>query len=625
MRFTETQIEDVRSSADIVDVVSQYVKLKKRGKNYIGLCPFHQEKTPSFTVSGEKQMYHCFGCHKGGNVFTFVMEVEKVSFVEAVRSLAQKAGMVLPDDQTTTPEQQTEAENLYNVCRFAAQTFHDNLVYSDEGKFALEYFRKRGFTDETIRAFGLGYTMNEWDAFIQQAKEHGFQPETLVKAGLARTRDDGSLYDYFRGRAMFPIFSATARVIGFGARKIRDDDPVQGKYINSPETPVYNKSRVLFGLSHSKEAIRQQEYALMVEGYADLISLFQSGVQNVVASSGTALTEEQLALLGRYTKQLTLVYDADSAGSNATLRGIDLALEKDFDIRVAELPQGDDPDSFVRKHGAPAFRDLLLKAASFIEFKANTAVKAGEFSSPEGKARAVRSIVQSIAKMRDDLKRNFYIKEVSEKYSIYESTLFRELEHWTGGASRRGFSSPAVAKKSPIGERENQDQRTTPQADLSAAERDLLKLLLEGAPDLVQFIVANIQPSQFQNAAARSMCQHIVEVCDVQGEFDAGRFVQETAEESFRNLATDVVMSKYELSPKWDESDKHIAVADSYEIARAAIRVLHRQEVVRAMEENQLALKQANASGSDPMPLLQRQHELLDLKKRIDHSDYLKS
>ena len=324
MRIPPEKIEEIRSSNDIVDVISQHVRLKKRGKNYVGLCPFHQEKTPSFTVSAEKQVYHCFGCGKGGNVFTFVMEIEKVSFTEAVRSLAEKVGITIRVTEADQ-QQESESEALYNVCRLAGLFFYNNLTKTEEGKVALEYFHGRGFSDETIRTFGLGYSLNSWDGLLSHAKAEGISREDLLKAGLIRTREDGSDYDYFRSRAMFPIFSTSGRVLGFGARKLREDDPL-GKYINSPETPIYNKSRVLFGLFHSKDAIRSEEHALMVEGYADLISLFQNGIQNVVASSGTALTEEQVQLISRYTKKLTLVYDADSAGSSATLRGMDIEI-----------------------------------------------------------------------------------------------------------------------------------------------------------------------------------------------------------------------------------------------------------------------------------------------------------
>ena len=277
MRIADDTIEEVRRASDVVDVLSQYLQLKKRGKNYLGLCPFHQEKTPSFNVSPEKQMYHCFGCGVGGNVFTFVMEHDKVSFVEAVRTLAQRAGITLPADGAGGRGESTEHEGLYDACRTAGLYFHETLVNSVEGKLALEYFRHRGFSDATITKFGLGYSRNSWDGLGTLAAERKLDGAHFEKAGLGLRREDGTCYDRFRGRAMFPIFSPSGRPVGFGARKMREDDPL-GKYINSPETPIYVKSRSLYGLCQSKEAIRANECAILVEGYADLISVYQAGV-----------------------------------------------------------------------------------------------------------------------------------------------------------------------------------------------------------------------------------------------------------------------------------------------------------------------------------------------------------
>jgi DNA primase len=333
VRIPPEKIDEIRNATDIVDLVGAFVKLKKRGKNFIGLCPFHTEKTPSFNISSDRQMYHCFGCGVGGNVFTFVMEYEKISFTEAVHSLAEKAGIVLPAYTEASDVEASEQEELYNICKIAGLFFYSCLTETTEGKFALEYFANRGFTNDTIRIFGLGYAPNSWGAFLKHAEEKKIPCAFLEKAGLIRKREDGSYYDYFRGRAIFPIFSVSGRVIGFGARKIREDDPL-GKYINSPETPIFNKSKVLYGLFHSKEAVREQDKAILVEGYADLISSYQAGVKNIVASSGTALTQEQIQLIKRYTKNITIVYDADSAGSQATLRGVDLILNKIWMFRL---------------------------------------------------------------------------------------------------------------------------------------------------------------------------------------------------------------------------------------------------------------------------------------------------
>ncbi|HVN47399.1 MAG TPA: DNA primase [Bacteroidota bacterium] len=621
MRIPDDTIEEVRNSTDIIDVVSAYVRLKKRGKNYLGLCPFHTEKTPSFTVSAEKQMYHCFGCGKGGNLFTFVMEMEKVSFVEAVRSLAAKAGITIPEETRPQTEEQSEAERLYDVCRFAGMQFYKNLVETDEavpdgrqGKFALDYVHKRGFTDETIRTFGVGYSQNSWDALVQLAATEGFKPEELVKAGVARKREDGSLYDYFRGRVMFPIFSATGRVIGFGARKILEDDPIAGKYINSPETPIYNKSRVLFGLFHAKEAIRQEDMALMVEGYADLISLYQAGIKNVVASSGTALTEEQVALLGRYSKNLTLVYDGDSAGSNATLRGIDIALEQDFNVRIVVLPEEEDPDSFVQKNGGNAFNELLKNAVSFIDFKASRFQQSGAFATPEGKTDAVRSLVQSMAKMNDELKRNFYVKEVAEKYGIHESVLFRELgtllhERTPFRAGHPPRVEAILPAKEPGVAPEKKSEK------IPAEERDLVKLLLEGNLDVLHFILSHISVEQFGNAQTRALAQFLIDRYDERGTIDATSIVHEIADPAMQNLVSDLTLSRYELSRNWEHG---IDEPDPMIIARDALWRMQRKAIQRAMEENQRAMRDAAAQHTDTMPLLQRQQELLQMSKQLE-------
>jgi DNA primase len=617
MRIADDKIDEVRNANDIVEVISGYVQLKKRGKNYLGLCPFHTEKTPSFTVSAEKQMYHCFGCSKGGNIFTFLMEMDKISFVEAVRSLASKAGINIPEENMPVTEEQTEFENYYAVCRFAGMHFFRNLTESDEGKEALSYFYKRGFTDETIRTFGLGYAMNSWDTFVLKAQAEGFKVGDIAKVGLARVRDDGSLYDYFRGRAMFPIFSIQGRVIGFGARKMREDDAIAGKYINSPESPLYDKSRVLYGLFHSKDFIRQEDNALMVEGYADLISLYQAGIQNVVASSGTALTEAQLKLIGRYSKNLTLVYDADSAGSSATVRGIDLALEHDLNVRIVELPEGEDPDSFVLKHGGMEFRERLTNAVSFIDFKAKQFQRSGAFTTTEGKTQAVRSLVQSIAKMKDELKRNFYVKDVAEKYEVYESLLYRELERALAQEKRttRADSIP----KSTFVQRQSEADRplTLEMKPIPPEEHDILKLILEGDSEVIRYLLTNISLVQFSDERMRRLAQFVLDLYDDRGTIDATAIINEVQESESKNLISDLVLSHYELSPGWQEMEKEIDEADPMRIAKDAVVTIHRKNIQREREENLQLLEKAKMQGLEVKSYQQRAIELNELLNQL--------
>ncbi len=615
MRIPDQTIDEIRSANDIVDVVSAHVSLKRRGKNYTGLCPFHREKTPSFTVSPDKQMYHCFGCGKGGNVFTFVMETERVSFVEAVRSLAERVGITIAE--TSDDGQRGEIEHLYDACKFAGLQFYKTLTESGEGKAALEYFHARGFSDETIRLFGLGYSLNSWDGLLKAASEQAIPSDHLVKAGLLRARDDGSgFYDYFRGRAMFPIFSTSGRVIAFGARKMRDDDPIQGKYINSPETPIYSKSKMLYGLYHSKEAIRSEGSVLMVEGYADLISLFQAGIQNVVASSGTALTEEQVRLVGKYSKTMALVYDADSAGSKAMVRGLDIALGQGLDVKVVELPQGEDPDSFVRKQGAKEFRSLVARAVSFIDFKASRFQQAGELNTPEGQARAVRSIIQSIARIGDELKRNFFIKEVSEKYEIYESVLFRELEKWlknpTSGREREDEQGNRVSALP------NAPQTQGFRRDIPAAERDLLKVLFEGVPEIVEFVLTNVSLDDFSDHRLKTLAQQAGARFKDVGTLEVSSFINELKEEELKSLVADIVLSKYEISKGWHDLAVEIDEPDPAEIARAAVAAIRRQAVQKEVEQNQRQLKEASQRGEEVLPFVKRHQELLQILKQFD-------
>ena len=618
MRISDDKIDEVRNANDIVEVIAGYVHLKKRGKNFLGLCPFHTEKTPSFTVSAEKQMYHCFGCGKGGNIFTFLMEMDKVSFVEAVRSLASKSGIIIPEESKPMTEEQTEFENYYAICRFAGMHFFKNLTETDEGNEALQYFYKRGFTDETIRTFGLGYAMNSWDAFVMRAQAEGFKTDDLMKVGLARVRDDGSPYDYFRGRPMVPIFSTQGRVIGFGARKMREDDTIAGKYINSPETPIYNKSRVLYGLFHSKDSIRHEDNALMVEGYADLISLYQAGIKNVVASSGTALTEEQLTLIGRYSKNLTLVYDADTAGSSATVRGIDLALEHALTVRIVELPEGDDPDSFVLKYGGNEFRERLTNAISFIDFRAKQFQRAGAFTTAEGKTQAVRSLVQSIAKMKDELKRNFYVKEVAEKYDVYESVLFHELEQAVSLGKRvqqsNGYPTSIVTQHQT-----DAQKPALPEIKIiPPEERDILKLILEGNPDVIRFVLSHISLLQLSDERARRLAQEVLDLYDERGTIDATSIVNEVQEPELKNLITDLVLSRYELSPKWQEMEKEIDVPDPMMIAKDAIVAVRRKAIQRERENNKRLQDEAKNRGQDVKPFQHREMELYEMLKQLE-------
>jgi DNA primase len=627
MRIPDSKIDEVRSASDVVDVISSYVRLKKRGKNFIGLCPFHQEKTPSFNVSPDKQMYYCFGCGNGGNVITFITQFEKVSFIEAVRTLAERAGITLPSESSADVAEATESEKLYDVCRKAGLHFYENLTTTIEGKLALEYFHHRGFTDETIRKFGLGYAMNSWDDLMKRMERENVPAELLDKAGLVVKREDAvppdrqgtGYYDRFRGRAMFPIFSPSGRTIAFGARKMREDDPL-GKYINSPETPIYNKSRNLYGLFQAKEAIREKEFVILVEGYADLISVFQAGIHNIVASSGTALTEEQIQLTGRYAKNIVLVYDADSAGSKATMRGVDLIIEQGLEVKVAELPQGEDPDSFVKKHGGEAFQKLLDDAASFLDFKVRSFQSEGLLNTPDGQTRAVRSIVETIAKMKDELKRTFYIKSVSEKYRIYESVLYGELERILGHERTRAQFAQRRDTPPALDETKTEQVYVPPAKELSSVERDLLKLMLEHGNEMVGYVFSHIERESFTHAMAKRLVQLILQYAESGRAWDANTLISDVDDADFRRFVAALVFSKYEISKGWEEMGSAPEEPDPGEIAERCFLIMRRQQLDDLLKENQQKMKEAAARGEPAREYLEHHHTLLNQKKELEKS-----
>ena len=420
-------IQQIVSRIDIIEIINSFVKLRKRGTNYIGLCPFHNEKTPSFTVSPSKEIYKCFGCGRSGNTITFLMEHEKLSYVEALKWLAAKYNVEI-EEKETSPEykaQQQTADSLYIINNFAQQFFSDRLFNSEEGiDVGLAYLKERGFREEIINKFQLGYNPDARDSFAKAATEKQFNKELLQKSGLVVSRDNG-LQDNYRGRIIFPIHSQTGKITGFGARLIRKNDKAP-KYINTPENDIYVKSKILYGLWFARQAIDKNDECLLVEGYTDVISLHQAGIENAVASGGTSLTPEQLRLIKKYTSHLTILYDGDAAGVKAALRGLDLALEEGLNVKLALLPNNDDPDSYINNYGAAAFTEFIAKnRKDFILFQLELALsEAGEDTNK--KAQIVNRIAESISKINkaeDFTKQQDYIRKTSEILKIDEGGL----------------------------------------------------------------------------------------------------------------------------------------------------------------------------------------------------------
>ena len=422
-------IDDIKMAMDIVEVVGDFVNLKKSGSSLKALSPFTAEKTPSFYVVPSKGIFKCFSSGKGGDAITFVMEVDGLSYIEALKYLAAKYNIAIEEEVQTDEiqEAQNQRESLYIVLKFATDYFQDLLHSHEEGKsIGLSYFKERGFSDEIIESFNLGYSLNVWDHFHQKGIKSGFTKENLEAAGLIVSKEN-KIYDRFRGRVMFPIHNVTGKTIAFGARiLVSDAAKNQPKYLNSPETELYNKSRVLYGLFQSKQQIRQEDNCYLVEGYTDVISMHQLGIKNVVSSSGTALTKDQVKLIKRYTQNVTVLYDGDAPGIRASFRGIDIILEGGLNVRAVTFPDGEDPDSYSHKLGATAYVHFLTEGAvDFIKFKTGLLMDDVK-DDPIKKAGVVRDIVESISKIEDAIKRSVYLKECSDLLQISEAILIAE-------------------------------------------------------------------------------------------------------------------------------------------------------------------------------------------------------
>lgn len=422
-------VDEIYNRADIVEVISEFVQLKRAGVSYKGLCPFHNERTPSFFVTPGRNIFKCFSCGKGGNVVNFLMEHEQMSYPEALRWLAKKYNIEVIEKEITPEEKlaRDKRESLFIVNDWASQYFQNNLHNTEEGQsLGLAYFRNRGLRDDIIQKFQLGYSMQAYDALSTAALKQGYSRDYLMETGLCYQRDNGQLNDKFRGRVMYPVHTISGKTVAFGGRILGNSDKA-AKYMNSPESEIYKKKNELYGLYQAKKSIGEKQLCYLVEGYMDVIAMHQSGVENVVASSGTSLTEEQIRLLHRFTNNITVLYDGDSAGIKATLRSIDLLLKEGMNIKMLLLPDGDDPDSFSRKHTAQEFQDYIeLHQEDFIKFKMRILMtQAG--NDPAKRSAVVRSIVESIALVQDAITRSFYIQECSALLHMGEYVLTREV------------------------------------------------------------------------------------------------------------------------------------------------------------------------------------------------------
>jgi DNA primase len=447
---SEDLLEQVRGANPIYDVVSDYVSLKKSGHNFMGLCPFHGEKTPSFSVNQERQIFHCFGCGEGGDVFTFVMKREGLSFPEALRFLAARRGIALPDRHNGRPEEKGLKERLLEANAAAAGVFKGNLL-GPSGRQALAYLERRSITTATREEFGIGWAVPAYDALFRELTKKGFTQQEVLQAGLAAQREAGGVGDRFRGRVVFPIHDVAARVVGFGGRLLAEGEP---KYLNSPETPLYHKSDVLYGLHRAKDFIRREGVGIVVEGYFDLITAVQAGVANVVATSGTALTDGHAALMRRFAERWVVVFDGDAAGIRAAKRSLEVFVAHGLFARGVLLPDGADPDSFIRAQGAAAFRGLVEKAEDLMDFFLRRTVQEHRLDTIEGKVTAVRETVPLLAKVRDRVAQADYLARTAQRLGVKEEVLWSEVrglggrsDAGSGGSAAAPAPRPAVAER----------------------------------------------------------------------------------------------------------------------------------------------------------------------------------
>lgn len=629
-------IENIINTARIEEVVGDFVSLRRRGVNMLGLCPFHNEKTPSFTVSPVKGIYKCFGCGKAGNAVGFIMEHEHCSYPEALRYLARKYNLEIEEEEQT-PEQIQEAgekESLYNLNQFAQQYFSRILWESEEGKsVGLSYLKERGIREDIIKKFQLGFSPGEWNAFSDFALRNGYKKEFLLKTGLSLEKED-HLYDRFHSRVIFPIHAASGRVIGFGGR-ILSSDKNRPKYVNSPESEIYNKSHTLYGIFLTKNAIASLDNCLLVEGYTDVISLYQAGIENVVASSGTSLTQDQIRMIRRYTSNITILYDGDPAGIKASFRGIDMILEQGLNVRIVLFPDGEDPDSFARNHHPEEVRQFIAsEAVNFILFKTRLGLdETGK--DPIRRATLIKDIVATIALIPDVITRSVYIRECAVLMEVTEQVLVNAMNKILRKKFEKTESPGAadlITEEIPSADLPLQGEQDTTSDELQ--ERELIRLLLLYGTDTVslktnpgtkeesqiQVMVADYLIHDLQGEALvfeDPLFQKIVSEYSLMLEQDRSpglNYFLSHPEKSISVATVDIVFTPYELSENWKKNNIHIETEEEnlLEHLNHALLSFKARKIEKMMTELQKKFIRDLSAGEEEEILKQ----LKDLKSR---------
>ncbi len=533
-RYSDEIIDEVRQNNDIVDIISQYVHLKRSGRNYFGLCPFHNEKSPSFSVSPEKQIFHCFGCGVGGNVFTFLTKIEGINFVEAIQMLADRANIQLPTlENNQDSAREILKAKVYKLNEFTANYYHENL-YKQQAKEAQEYIKKRKLTNDTLKAFKIGFS-GKFDELYQELKKQGFEEREILESGLVNKNERGQFIDRYRNRLMFPICDVRGRVIAFGGRVLDDSKP---KYINSPENVVYSKGRHLFGLNVAKKYDIKKKL-LIVEGYMDVISLHQRGIHNVVASLGTALTQQQGYLLRNSTEQIILSYDSDEAGQTAKLRAMEILQNMGCDIRVLQIEGAKDPDEFVIKYGNARFQNVIDRAISVIEFKVKILRQQLNLDSTNDKIKFLNEIAKLISKIDNNMEREIYIEKISKEYDVSKEAIYAEVNKLT---YRDTKDAKILEKAKPVIKKHMNNDNNVSEI-IKRRENTILSILLLGDLNIYQIIKQNIPAEEFKYEIDNKIAKKVYE------EFEKGNSninaIIDNLEEEEQNHITMIMAEDY--------------------------------------------------------------------------------
>jgi DNA primase len=576
-----SQVDEVRAAADIVKIVGDYVKLRKAGANYMGLCPFHQEKTPSFAVHPTKQIFHCFGCGVGGDVFKFVMLIDSLSFPEALRRVAEKAGVRLREavhDETSDASARERAA-LHKIHEVAAKFYASQLGATAEGRAARAYLADRGLSDETVGRFLLGYAPSDGQALTRRLLDSGFATEMLEKSGLVLRDSEGRRhFDRFRRRIIFPIARESGKTVAFGGRALGDDQP---KYLNSPETAIYTKSRVLYNLDRAGPTIRKLDYAILVEGYMDCIAVASAGIENVVASCGTSLTESQARLLGRYSRRVVVNYDPDSAGVAATERSLSLLLEEGFEAKVLALPGGLDPDSFIRRQGAPAYRELLAGAPTYLDYLTERAASAHDLSRPEGKVAAANAVMPYLVRVPNAMLRAELANRLAERLRLDDRLLREELK-----------------RASSEGRRELQGYIGMEPARVTPAEKKLLRAFFEDAKLADEFLPQLVESKVCEGWPTAQLFKRLWELRQ------RGEKLEASQAEAWQDKENQHLIYESLFEPGQPPDREQVM---------ACIRALHTRKAERERDRLQAEI-QAAERDKDQRKLV----ELLEAKAKID-------